>query len=313
MRRLLESESAPDEVVDELVSTTYAELTANQRFVVQLLALARAPLPEDAVARLLGDLLDPLDAQDAIDELVDAGEVKAAGGVLELHPLDADHVRDELVEHEPARQVALDDRLAAWWAGRRKPLDLWRTLDDATPSKREYRHLWRAGHHARGAHRHGRRRELPLAHRRRRARGGGRAGRRSRGGGRRPPRAPPGAPLPGDGRLLRRLARRLARRPARGAGARRAGRAGRAGRRGRHRPSASRCATRATIDAAIAQLAAVADADPNEAGDAPAAPVRAVRPRPGAALPARRRAGARRGRAARAHRRARRPAARARA
>lgn len=148
MRRLLESESAPDEIVDELVSTTYAELTANQRFVVQLLALARAPLPEDEVARLLGGLLDPLDAQDAIDELVDAGEVKADAGVLELHPLDADHVRDELVENEPARQVALDERLAAWWAGRRKPFDLWRTLSDATPSKREYRHLWRAGHHA---------------------------------------------------------------------------------------------------------------------------------------------------------------------
>lgn len=148
LRRLLESESAPDEVVDELVSTTYAELTANQRFVVQLLALARSPLPEDEIARLLGDLLNPLDAQDAIDELVDAGEVKADAGVLELHPLDADHVRDELVEHEPARQVALDERLAAWWAGRRKPFDLWRTLADATPSKRGYRHLWRAGHHA---------------------------------------------------------------------------------------------------------------------------------------------------------------------
>jgi tetratricopeptide (TPR) repeat protein len=148
LRRLLESESAPDEIVDELVSTTYAEMTPEPRAVMQLLALNRGPLPEDAVPGLLAGLLDPDDALDAIDYLVDAGEVKAESDVLELHPLDADHVRDELMEHEPARQVELDERLAAWWAGRRKPFDEWRTLDDATASKREYRHLWRAGRRA---------------------------------------------------------------------------------------------------------------------------------------------------------------------
>ena len=46
LRRLLESGSAPDEVVDELVSTTYAELPPGLRLVVQLLALAGAPFPE---------------------------------------------------------------------------------------------------------------------------------------------------------------------------------------------------------------------------------------------------------------------------
>jgi len=68
-------------------------------------------------------------------------------GLLQLHPLDADHITSELIEHEPKTQGELDRRLAAWWAARRRPPDAWRTLDDATPSKREYLHRWRAGQH----------------------------------------------------------------------------------------------------------------------------------------------------------------------
>ena len=149
-RSLMESESAPDEVVDELISTSYAVLPADQQLVVQLLALSRAPLPEAEIAGLLRGLRDAGPVQDAIDALVDAGEVKAYDdtALLELHPLDADHVRGELVADERDRQVDLDLRLADWWKARRKPFGAWRTLEDATPSKREYRHRWRAGRQA---------------------------------------------------------------------------------------------------------------------------------------------------------------------
>ena len=153
LARLLESGLTPDDVVDELVSTTYADLDADLRPVMQLLALAGAPFAEAEVAQVLAGLLDPAVVQDAIDRLVDAGEVNAEGGRLELHPLDADHITREVIAHEPERLVKLDDRLAAWWAGRRTPVDAWRTLDDATPGGRlvwtihnvlphDARHVW---------------------------------------------------------------------------------------------------------------------------------------------------------------------------
>jgi tetratricopeptide (TPR) repeat protein len=150
LEALEDSDSAPDEVVDELISTSYAVLPPDQQLVEQLLALSRAPLPEAEVPGMLKGLLDDRTVQRAINALVDAGEVKAYDdtGLLELHPLDADHVRDELVAHARDRQVELDLRLADWWKARRKPFGEWRTLEDATPSKGEYRHRWRAGRQA---------------------------------------------------------------------------------------------------------------------------------------------------------------------
>ena len=113
--QLLASDALPDALVQELVSTTYAAMPAQDQLVVQIIALAAAPLVVEDVAGLLAGLLDSPSVETTVDELIDAGEISehADDGVLVLHPLDTDHVREELVEHERARQVLLDNRLAA--------------------------------------------------------------------------------------------------------------------------------------------------------------------------------------------------------
>ena len=212
-RRLLESESPPDEIVDELVSTSYAVLPDDERLVVQLLALARAPLPEAVVADLLGGLLDHDATLDAIDALVDAGEVKSdpREELLELHPLDADHVRGEL-HRAPA---------PAPGRARRAPGGLVGDAAQAVPGLAHARRrdaiqarvptpLARRPVRA-GARRPGRGGALRGAHRRGAtdSRGGACGRSRTRPG--RPRRTLPRLSLPVAGRVLQRLARRVAR------------------------------------------------------------------------------------------------------
>jgi tetratricopeptide (TPR) repeat protein len=148
--RLLASDAMPEQVLATLVSTTYGSMSRNDQLVMQLLALAAAPLNGNEVVQLLQGLLDRSSVEAAIDRLVDAGEVSehVDTALLELHPLDGDHVRGRLVADDRERQVMLDQRLAAWWATKRKPVERWLTLDDAVPSKRQYVHLWRAGEHS---------------------------------------------------------------------------------------------------------------------------------------------------------------------
>jgi tetratricopeptide (TPR) repeat protein len=151
IKRLIDSKALPEEVLQELVSTTYSEMRATDQLVMQVLALAAAPLGVADMASLLDGLLDRAAVENTVDRLIDAGEVSEhiETALLELHPLDADHIRGVLVDGDRERQVRLDNRLADWWAGRAEPVDCWRTLDDVRPSKREYVHRWRAGDRAR--------------------------------------------------------------------------------------------------------------------------------------------------------------------
>lgn len=151
INRLLASDAMPEEVLQTLVSTTYTAMSPPDQLAMQVLALAAAPLNVEDVAHLLDGLLDRAGVEATVDRLIDAGEVSehVDTALLELHPLDADHVRGILVADDRERQVILDTRLADWWACRRESQERWRTLDDAMPSKREYLHRWRAGEHSR--------------------------------------------------------------------------------------------------------------------------------------------------------------------
>ena len=149
VRRVLDSDATADKVVAKLVSTAFTGLDAVAKQVVELLALAEVPLPEDEVTEILAGLVDPDAVVDALQPLVLSREVGFDEGAetLRLHPLDADYVRNHLLENEPGVQVDLDRRLARWHAGRCTPTDTWRSLADAVPSRLEFRHLWRAGDH----------------------------------------------------------------------------------------------------------------------------------------------------------------------
>jgi hypothetical protein len=149
IHRLLDSDALPQEVVETLVVTTYEAMSPADQLLMQVLALAAVPLSVEEVAHLLNGMSDRRDVETALERLIDAGEVnQPVDGLLELHPLDADHVRRLVLKDDRGRQVILDARLAEWWASRRKPHDCWRTLNDTIPSKREYFHRWRAGERA---------------------------------------------------------------------------------------------------------------------------------------------------------------------
>lgn len=149
VRRVLASDATADTVVAELVSTAFTGLDAVAKQVVELLALAEVPLPQEEVTGILAGLVDPEAVIDALQPLVLSREVGFDEGAetLRLHPLDADYVRNHLLEKEPGVQVDLDRRLARWHAGRRTPTDTWRSLGDAVDSRLEFQHLWRAGDH----------------------------------------------------------------------------------------------------------------------------------------------------------------------
>jgi len=145
IRRLLESTSAPDVVLKELVSTTYDELVGAARDVMDLVAVAGVPLPSDAFI-VLCEERSPDEVENVLDDLIKrCALVLGDDGLVRLHPLDTDYVQAKL-EHD--RFVAFDLRLAGWYARASTDRDAWRRLTDADPVKQEYRHRWRAGQHA---------------------------------------------------------------------------------------------------------------------------------------------------------------------
>jgi tetratricopeptide (TPR) repeat protein len=149
LAELLESDRTLDELMEELVSEAFLRLDGDSRPVVELLAVAEVPLPDRDVPGLLSGLVAPEIAKPSLRALVRSRDVGYDPDTsrVRLHPLDADWIWRELADNAPARQVDLDRRLAAWYAGQHKPPDSWRTLSDVTSHRREFHHRWRAGDH----------------------------------------------------------------------------------------------------------------------------------------------------------------------
>jgi tetratricopeptide (TPR) repeat protein len=146
VHRLLNSTLAPEEVLKELVSTTYKGLAGTAREVMDVIAVAGVPLSPEAFTALCENQ-PPDQVEDALDDLINrcALILDDDHRLVRLHPLDTDYVLS-ILEHD--RLVALDLRLAQWYARRATDRSAWRRLTDADPVKQEYRHLWRAGHRA---------------------------------------------------------------------------------------------------------------------------------------------------------------------
>lgn len=143
VRRVLRSDRAPADVLDELVSVAYDRLTGTDREVVEVLAVAGAPLSCGELA----ELVQPADrdaVEDTLDDLTRRQELAHGDdeSIYRLHPLDTDHVRRCL---DPVRATELHLRLADWYRSRTPPPAEWRSVTDADPAVRQYRHLWAGG------------------------------------------------------------------------------------------------------------------------------------------------------------------------
>lgn len=147
LQDLLESDDTLDALVEQLVSRAYERADQVGKRVLEVLALAEVPLPERELPAVLDGLEAPADVRRALRSLARRREVGYDPGActVRLHPLDSDWLRARLARHSPEGRRTLDLRLAAWWRRRRTPFDTWRTLADAVPHRREYRHRWRAG------------------------------------------------------------------------------------------------------------------------------------------------------------------------
>jgi len=149
IEELITSDTMPEALLVELVGRSYTQLDLIGRDVVGILALAGVPLSLEALPHLLNGIASEVNVHATVRRLVRNRELgyDRTSGLLRLHPVDADFVREELTSREPGRQVTLDLRLADWYATRRTPASTWRELDDAAPNKWEFTHRWRAGEH----------------------------------------------------------------------------------------------------------------------------------------------------------------------
>ncbi|WP_345643756.1 serine protease, partial [Pseudonocardia tropica] len=140
-RRLLRAESAPDELLRQLVSDAFDGLVGATRKAVEAVAVAGVPMSVDALVAVNECPSD--EVEDALDELVARRELICGDdGLLRLHPLDTDYVLSRLTSK---RRIDLDLRLADWYAESVSDRAGWRQLSDADPVKNEYRHRFRGG------------------------------------------------------------------------------------------------------------------------------------------------------------------------
>lgn len=148
--KLLAVTEAPEAILERLVSRNYENLDDPSHHIVGLLAMARVPLPESAVPELLAGMVDPELAVATLGRLIDARTIayepkpSPAPGIVRLHPLDADFVRQTLLEDERSLQKQLDGQLADWYRAQRTPPASWRSASDVGPNVREFEHRWRA-------------------------------------------------------------------------------------------------------------------------------------------------------------------------
>lgn len=145
-RRLLRADAAPDELLRQLVSDAFDDLSGATRNAVETIAVAGVPMSIEALVAV--NECPPDEVEDALDELVARQELICGDDdLLRLHPLDTDYVRSRL---SPERHAELDLRLADWFAANSSDRAGWRRLSDADPVKKEYWHRLRGGEPEKG-------------------------------------------------------------------------------------------------------------------------------------------------------------------
>jgi tetratricopeptide (TPR) repeat protein len=142
LARLLRDKAALAHLTENPARELYESLAAEERSVIQGLAMYDRPVPTAAVQYLVPDL--PVD--DILDTLVSHYVVAYDQGQFSLHALDRHfayrQIPDTDAEHAKA---ALHARAAEFFRQLRQPRDHWTTIEDLDPQLQEFHHLLRAG------------------------------------------------------------------------------------------------------------------------------------------------------------------------
>ncbi|WNF29575.1 trypsin-like peptidase domain-containing protein [Streptomyces sp. C11-1] len=137
------------DVVADLAQDRYRRLDEQARAVLGVLAALRIPVKQAAVEEILAGLDPSLPVTPALTSLVRTHlvSVDRPSRTLALHPMDADLAYAQMPSHGSLGRQTVERRLAAWYAGQRRPDDAWRSPEDLEPHRRQFEHLVRADDH----------------------------------------------------------------------------------------------------------------------------------------------------------------------
>lgn len=141
LTRLLHDETALTHLTEYPARELYESLSADERLVIQVLAVYDRPVLAAAVQFLLPGL--PVD--ELLDVLVSHYVVTYDQGHFSLHPLDQHYAYRQIPDTEAAHaKRALHARAAAFFRQDRQPRDHWHTIADLDPQLQEFHHLIQA-------------------------------------------------------------------------------------------------------------------------------------------------------------------------
>jgi tetratricopeptide (TPR) repeat protein len=139
--RLLHDETALTHLTEHPARELYESLSADERLVIQGLAVYDRPVPAAAVQYLWPGLR----VDDLLDTLVSHYVVAYDQGHFSLHPLDRHYAYRQIPDTEAeATKAALHARAAEFFRQRRTPHDHWHTITDLDPQLQEFHHLLQA-------------------------------------------------------------------------------------------------------------------------------------------------------------------------
>lgn len=138
LARLLHDETAFAHLTEHPARELYESLSADERLLIQVLAVYDRPVPAAAVQSLLPAL--PVD--DLLDVLVSHYVVTYDQGHFALHPLDRHYAYRQIPDTEAEHaKGTLHARAAEFFRQHRKPQELWHTIEDLDPQLQEFHHL----------------------------------------------------------------------------------------------------------------------------------------------------------------------------
>jgi tetratricopeptide (TPR) repeat protein len=141
LTRLWRDEAAVAQLAEHPARELYESLSADERLVIQILAVYDRPVPAATVQFLQPAL--PVD--DLLDVLVSHYVVTYDQGHFSLHPLDRHYAYRQIPETEAAHgKVALHARAAEFFRQHRQPRDHWHMIEDLDPQLQEFHHLIQA-------------------------------------------------------------------------------------------------------------------------------------------------------------------------
>ncbi len=152
LARLVANKSRVNEIVEQLVKSSYQDMGDNERQVMKALAVFDRPVQETAIAYLLHSRFPDLDVHSCLRQLARNYfvSVNRSTGEYHLHPLDREYVYRQISEGReagPEENYNLELRAANFYVEIRKPQHEWQSIDDLPPQLAEFEHRIRARDH----------------------------------------------------------------------------------------------------------------------------------------------------------------------